>query len=99
MPVFSAEAALRAPAPGRRRCVPLLDAAVGGHHEGVVGLDHRVVVVAPEPAAHLLHAAHAADALEVAGRDQVVAAGDQALQDDLRRAFEDDVPPRGAARG
>ena len=64
--------------PGGWRILP-------GHLEGVVGLDHRVVVIAPEPAFDLLHAADAADALDVAGRNQVVAAGHHALQQHFRR--------------
>ena len=64
------------------------DPAVARHHEGVVGLEHAVVVVAPQPPLDLLHAAHAADLLDVAGRDEVVAAGDEALQHDLGGAGE-----------
>ena len=38
---------------------------------------------------HLLNAAHTANALDGTGRDQVVATGDQFLQNDFRSAVED----------
>ncbi len=63
-----------------------VDLHVVWHHEGVVGLHHGVVVVAPQAAFLLLHAANPADLLDVARRDQVVTTGDKALQHDFRRA-------------
>jgi len=56
--------------------------------QGVVGTEHRIVVIAPQRRPHRGHASDLRNLLGIGHRDQVVAPGDQPLDDDLRGAGE-----------
>ena len=66
-----------------RRQFPL-----GRGHQGVVGLDRRIVVVAPQPAPNRADAADLSQGVEPGGRQQVVTTRDQPLHDDFRRILQ-----------
>ena len=56
------------------------------HHDRIVGLAQGIVVITPQPAFSLLHAAQTADLVQVAGGNQVVTAGHHALHNHVGRA-------------
>ena len=68
-------------------------------HHGVIGLDRRIVVIAPQSAARLADAANLAQVIEPIRRQQVVPPRDGSLHDHLRRVLQQRCrfPPQGLA--
>ena len=70
-----------------------------GDHQGVVGLDRRIVVIAPQPALDRADAPDLPQTVEPGRRQQVVPPGGHALDDDFRRVLQQRCrfPPQALA--